>query len=91
MSDNTVQFDNPIQSTINVTIVQNSGGGLRVPKVVDVGTTLGSFINREFPTANSSDRVGVLNRAGVRVTSSAEYVLQEGDTITFTPTSMKAA
>ncbi len=93
MSDlnNSVQFDNPIPSTINVTVVQNSGGGMSVPYVEDVGTTLGDFINRRFPNASSSDRVGVIARTGARVTSSNTYVLQEGDRITFTATNMKAA
>jgi hypothetical protein len=93
MTTSNVSFDNdgisPAQ--ISVTIVQNSGGGVRITTEIPAGTTLGTFLADKVPDARPTDRVGVISRTGSRVPCNAEYTLADGDTVSFTPTSMKAA
>ena len=67
--------------------VNNDGGGFADYVEVAAGTTVDKFFEQEMPGRKSEDYLIRVNRQPVP----RDYVLQEGDRVTVTPTKIEGA
>jgi sulfur carrier protein ThiS len=67
--------------------INNDGGGYADYQEVATGTTVEKFFSQQLPGAKAEDYLIRVNRQPVP----RDYVLQEGDRITMTPTKIEGA
>ena len=72
---------------MRVLYINNSGGGFADYLQVAEGTTVEQFFSKQMRDCNPEDYLIRVNRQPV----AKDYVLQEGDRITITPTKIEGA
>lgn len=72
---------------MQIQFINNDGGGFANFIPVDEGTTISQLFNDQFPDASPSSYLIRVNRAA----TTADYVLQEGDRVSVTPTKIDGA
>ena len=72
---------------MKVLFINNQGGGFADYVSVDENTTVEKFFNQKLPQEKSEDYLIRVNRQPVP----RDYVLQDGDRITITPTKIDGA
>ena len=72
---------------MKVLFINNQGGGFADYVSVDENTTVEKFFNQKLPQEKSEDYLIRVNRQPVP----RDYVLQDGDRITVTPTKIDGA
>ena len=72
---------------MRILFIDNDGGGYADYTEVVPGTTVEKFFSQRFPNAKAEDYLIRVNRQPVP----REYVLQEGDRVTVTPTKIEGA
>ena len=72
---------------MKVLFINNDGAGFADHVDIEGGTTVASFFSSHMPYGKPADHLIRVNRLPV----DAEYVLQEGDRITITPTKIHGA
>lgn len=78
----------PKECEIKVFLICNSGGGFAEHRYIKKGTSVVSFFN-DFYENNARPADYHLRVNGLPCP--ADYILQEGDRVTFTPTKVSAA
>jgi len=76
---------------IDVFMVSNSGNGVPVRFPVAEGTTLDAFLNVSFDGGDLDDFVIKVRSNGTSVQAYGEYVLQDGDRVSLTPSKVEGA
>jgi len=72
---------------MRILYINNDGGGYADYVEASPGTTVEKFFVQQMPGAKAEDYLIRVNRQPV----ARDYVLQEGDRITFTPTKVEGA
>ena len=72
---------------MKVLFINNDGGGFADYVEVTPGTTVENFFSQKLPSRDASDYLIRVNRQPVP----RDYVLQEGDRVTVTPTKIEGA
>ena len=72
---------------MKILFVNNDGGGFADYVETAEGTTVEEFFNNQLPNRKSEDYLIRVNRQPV----ARDYVLQDGDRITMTPTKIEGA
>lgn len=72
---------------MRILFINNSGGGYADYIDVESGITIDQLFNEKMPDENSSDHLIRVNRQPVP----KDYILQEGDRVTITPTKIEGA
>lgn len=67
--------------------INNDGGGFASNRDVEEGTTISKLFAKDFPDSDSSNYLIRVNRQP----TTGDYVLQEGDRVTVTPTKVEGA
>lgn len=76
----------PVNST-RIEYINHDATGFSAEKVVPVGTTIGELFEREMSGKSTASYTILVNRDRVR----RDYVLQEGDRVSITPTKVAGA
>ena len=72
---------------MRILFINNDGGGFADHLQIEGGTTVQSFFQQQVKGARPGDYLIRVNRQPV----SSDYVLQEGDRVSFTPTKIEGA
>lgn len=72
---------------MQITYINNDGGGFADYVDTAPGTTVSQFFQQQLPDARPEDYLIRVNRQPV----AADYVLQEGDRVSATPTKIEGA
>lgn len=72
---------------MKILYINNDGGGFADYVQVQDGTTVETFFARQLPHAKAEDYLIRVNRQPV----ARDYVLQEGDRVSMTPTKIEGA
>jgi len=72
---------------MKVLFINNDGGGFADYIEIAEGTTVATFFSQQLPGRSPEDYLIRVNRQPV----ASDYVLQEGDRVTITPTKIEGA